>query len=269
MAVRAPFLVVLAALLLPAPAAHPLETVEEIQDCASRNLPQDSSVQTVVLRAHDRTGALTEMRAKIYWKRFEDGFSRVLLRFSDPPDMRGSALLLIQKKEANDMFMYLPELQRVKRVTGHMMQGSMFGTDFSYEEFERLQGLEAEQFVAQRLPDEDVGGRPAYVIQTVPKDGLPPEQIPSYERIVTWIDRQLCVPLKVEFQERGAQVRKRLQADPAAIEKSGERHLARRMEIVDLRDETRTEIVVEEIELEAKISPSTFSVRELETRESF
>jgi len=269
MIVRTPSVLVLGALLLAAPPAFPLETVEEIRDCVSRNLPQDSSIQTVVLRSHDRMGSVTEMRAKIYWKRFEDGFSRLLLRFSDPPDMRGSALLLIQKEQVNDMFMYLPELQRVKRVTGHMMKGSMFGTDFSYEEFERLQGLEAQQFVTERLPDESVGDRAAYVLQAVPKDGLPPEQLPSYERSVTWIDRETCVPLKVEFYERGQKLRKRLQVDVNAIERHGERHLARHVEIVDLHDETRTELVVEAIELGAKISPSIFSARALEAKESF
>jgi hypothetical protein len=211
------------------------------------------------------------MRAKIYWARGDEGLSRVVLRISDPPDMRGSAILLLEKKPQPDMFMYLPELQaipgsggRVKRITGRMMSGSMFGTDFSYDEFQRLQGIEGEDFESQRLPDAEAAGRPAYVVQTTFK-GAATEK-PTVDRIVIFVDRELCVPMQMEFFERGDQLRKRLVVDPARIVPEGGRHIAHRLEISDVRDGTRTEMVVEEIELEAEIPQAVFTTRWLESQ---
>jgi hypothetical protein len=110
-------------------------TVEELDACLQENLPKKSTVLDVEFRSRDRANVVTSLRAKLYWKDF-DGKARVLLRLSDPPKYRGSALLIIQKQdEQRDMFMFLPELGRSKRITGRMMSGPVFGTDFSYEEF--------------------------------------------------------------------------------------------------------------------------------------
>lgn len=259
------------ALALCAAPATALETADEIQACMKRNFPEKTSVQTIVLTSQDRIGATTTMRAKIYWRKDEEGKSKVVLRLSDPPDMRGSAILVIEKKPQPDMFMYLPELQvapgsggRVKRITGRMMSGSMFGTDFSYEEFQRLQQIEGDNYATERLPDADVAGRAAYVLQSTWKG--PAADKPAVDRTIVRVDRENCVPLEMEFFERGDQLRKRLTTDVAKVEQTGGRHIARRMEMADVRDGTKTELVVEEIELDPELSESVFSTRWLESQ---
>ena len=158
---RAPWLALFPTLLLPlgaAPAGAAAETAEAIQKCVENNLPEHSSEQTVVFRAEDRIGAITESKATIYWRRFGNGRSRVLIRFSSPEDLRGASVLLLERgKDARDIFMYLPALREVKRITSRMMSGSMFGTDFTYEEFERIQDYAATA-AATRLPDRELDG---------------------------------------------------------------------------------------------------------------
>ena len=60
----------------------------------------------------------------------------MLLRVHEPADLEGAGLLLLEKSDRTDMFIYLPDLKKVKRVTSHMLSGSLFGSDFSYEDFE-------------------------------------------------------------------------------------------------------------------------------------
>jgi outer membrane lipoprotein-sorting protein len=260
--IRGMLLAALATLAV-APAVKALDTLDEIHDCMDANLPDPSSVQIIVMKAHDRIGSVTQTRAKIYWKKGDDDLSNVLVRLSDPPEMRGAAILMLEKKSSsNDILMYLPELKRVKRVTGHMMSGSMFGTDFSYEEFESLQGLGTEDFEESLGAPAEVDGRPVYVIEARAREGL--KEKPNYERTVTYVDQATCSPLKVEFFERGDRVRKRMQTDASSIEKIGERNVVRRLQIEDLRDETRTELEIEEIDFDAKVSRSLFSTRALE-----
>jgi hypothetical protein len=249
----------LVALAAPATAA----TLDEVQDCMDGNQPQSTSLQTIVMNAHDRIGSVTQTRARIYWRKFDDGLSKVLVRLSDPPEMRGAAILMLEKKGSrNDMFMYLPELHRVKRVTGHMMSGSMFGTDFSYEEFESLQGLENEDFAKELLSDTSLDGRPVYLMQATAKQGL--EEKPNYEKVMTYVDQETCVMLKVEFFERGNRLRKRLLGDAKLITQSAGKNVLQRIEVFDLRDETKTELVVEDIEFGADIKTSMFTTRMLE-----
>ena len=200
------------ALLLPqAGAADESATlsVEDIEDCVERSGPAKSSVQSVTLRSVDEKGAAKESEAKLYWKKFDNGLSRVLIRFSAPLDLRGSALLVIElENDKRDMFMYLPEFKKVKRVTTSMMSNPMFGTDFSYEEFERLYGLTS-NLTSRRLEDGRIGDKTVYVVESVPNS----EADSAYTRILQYIEQERCIPLKSEFFEGGAEPRKVLSLD--------------------------------------------------------
>ena len=123
-AMRSPFrlLPALAGLLSLAalPAATPAAAdaaLEEVQACMERNTPKRTSTQTLRFRSVDRLGGETQIRAMSYGKLFEDGLRKLVTRFSEPADVRGSALLIEQKEEGNEMFLYTPELRRTRRIS--------------------------------------------------------------------------------------------------------------------------------------------------------
>lgn len=235
-----------------------LSTLDEIEACVEANEPEGSSVQTVVVRSVNRVGSETEMRSKIYWQQDEEERSKVLMRFDAPPDMRGSAILLLEQDGRNDMFMYLPELRRVRRITTHMMQGSMFGTDFTYEDFERLQGM-SEDASGERLPDGEAAGRPAYVLRYTPAADSGSE----YSHMISYVDQETCVPTRLELFEAGDRLRKVLEAAPASLTKESTGWIARKMTMRDLRDETHTEMAITELEIGVDLPARTFSQRNL------
>jgi len=243
--------------VLPVPAAA-LDTVEEIEACMKANRPTGSSIQTIEMETRDRVGATRSMRSKIYWQEDDQARAQIMMRFEGPPDMRGSSLLMQERKGENEMFMYLPELGRVRRVSRHMMSGSLFGTDFTYEQFEWLQGF-AENQSSERLPDVDLDGRPAYLLESVPGG-----EGSEWETVRSYIDHASCVLVKAEFFEKGAKLRKVLGADPAKISLEGEIHLAHELVMRDLRDETQTTVAIEDVELGADISRKMFTKSELE-----
>jgi hypothetical protein len=243
------------------PAAAASASAEEIEDCVRANLPRDSSVQTLVFRSTDRLGATTGFESTLYWKRFEGGLSKVVLRFEAPPDMRGAGVLLIEKRGRRpDTFMYLPALRKVKRVSSRSASSSLFGTDFSYEDFERLIGMSADAR-RERLADVVVDGRILYVIEALPAS----DAGSAYERVATFVDPETCIPLETRSFEPGGQLRRRLVVDPDRITREGDRWVPRLQVMHDLRDETRTELHVEHIEMEADIHRRMFSERWLES----
>lgn len=236
------------------------ETAAEIEQCVRENLPRKSSVQSVRFRSTNRVGEVTGSDATIHWKLFEEGLSRVLLRFTAPLDMRGAGVLLIENRGRRpDTFMYLPELGKVRRVSSRTATSSLFGTDFSYEDFERLVGMSSDAS-KERTADAKVEGREVYVVVGRPD----PESDSAYERVVTFIDKETCVPLRTESYEPGDELRKLLTADSSRIEREGTLWVPREQTMRDLRDETQTELVIEKIDIDAKIHQKMFSARELE-----
>jgi hypothetical protein len=231
---------------------------EMVRACMRANEPKTTSVQSIRLEAHDRSGGVTYSKATVYWSREETGLSKVMARIFEPPDMRGAGLLLIEEDDHAPMYMYLPETGRVRRVNKHMAQGSLFGTDFTYEEFQHIYGLVKDQ-KSVRLPDEELDGRPVYVLSGTPGAGS------SYERTRFIVDKASCVPLRMEFYERGDRLRKLIVADVDSIIEVDGRHLAEKLEARDQRDGTKSLLLVEKIEFGVRIPRRTFSTNWLET----
>ena len=237
-----------------APAAA-IETAEEIEDCVRGNRPNETSIQTIVFRARDRTGAEKQSRARVYWKRFPDERSKVLIRVSEPIKSRGAGLLLIEGDDKTDRFIYLPALRKVRRITKSSSSGALLGTDFSSAELEQWQNLR-DDGESVRLEDAVVAGKPVWVIQSEPNDT-------GYERIVSSIDQETCVALKVEYYERGDQLHKVMTVEPDQVSIESGLHIPRKLLMTNLFDKTSTELIVEEIEIDPPVRDKVFSKKEL------
>lgn len=246
------------AVLLFATSAAAQGSADEVDSCLRRNFPKISSVQTMRFETRDRMGSTRAIEGKIYWRRGEGENSKTLVRIENPPELRGSSYLVIEKTGSLDIFVYLPEYQKVRRITPHALAGSLFGTDFSYEDMLRLRHV-FEQEKMERQPDETLEGRAAYVAKMTP----PPDSGSSYERVQVWVDRTSCVPLKMEFYAKGGALAKELSTDPATIAKQGEFWVASGFRLKDLHEQTETSLRLGDVEIDTELPDRLFSERAL------
>jgi hypothetical protein len=240
-------------------------TAQEIQQCVQQNFPDDSMIQTLKMVSLDRLGVERVLEAEMWWqKNQETRLSNVLMTFDNPPELRGASVLIIEKKPQNDMFMFLPELGKTRRITSQMVQGNMMGTDYSYEDFQRMQGL-LSGLESKRLPDETIAERKAFVTESAPADGSS-----EYSLIRSWIDQETCVPLQVEFFSKdSAEPVKRMTMKHASVTKETTGYMPREIAMKDLRTETATTIVIEKLQVSVPIERKRFSQSELERQGRF
>ena len=243
-------LVGLACLLLPGPVGAAPEGVEEVDDCLRRNIPEKSSVQTVQLETTDRTGGTRTLEAKIFWKRAKNDLSNTLIEVEAPPSDRGSLYLWLEGEEHSETWVFLPELQRVRRIHPRSANGSLFGSDFSYEDVQHVQKISSDSS-AKRLEDTVLDGRAVYVVRsdTSAVEGT------AYDHIVYQIDKETCVPLEIEFFETATELRKRLQADPKSLSQAGDGWVAK-----------STKLLVEKVEIDPDLSDRIFTLSNLQRR---
>lgn len=260
MPLRCIWLALFGVVLISSARAEEPKTADEIQACVEANLPKTSSVQSIALRAKDRVSAITESKATIYWKKFQDGRSRVLLEFSLPDDLRGASVLLLERKKPGerDMFMYLPELRAVKRITSRMVTGSMFGTDFSYEDFQMIEDY-SKKVESKRLADALLDGETAYLLESRPAAG----EVSGYTRILEYIDPKTCVRLKTELFEANDRLRKVASSDRKTLAEVSGLHYAPKLTLRDLVEQTETELSIEKIEVGVDIPDRLFSQTQL------
>jgi hypothetical protein len=243
-----------------APAQPSDPAVEEVRTCVARNLPSKDSVQEVRFTSLDRTGSERVLEAKVYWKRFENEHSGTLIEVEAPESVRGSAYLILEQEGREDMFVYLPEFKKSRRIHPNTASGSLFGTDLSYEDIRYMRRV-AGELQGKREPDSTLDGRAVYVVSMKPTG----EEVSAYERIDAFIDREDCVPLKIDFYESGDRLAKELTADPSSVrQEPGGQRIARSMVMRNLLDETETRLTVLKVKLDTDLPKRLFTVGHIE-----
>ncbi len=238
----------------------PSATLSEIEACASRNLPDAAGVIEFSVEAVDRTGAVTSSRAEIRWTKDEDELARIILRVSEPAKTAGTALLIMDKEsDQPEFFLRLPEIKRVKRVRSKRLRGPVLGTDFSFEDLQRLR-TPLDRTNLELIGIAELEGRPAWLLEAIPGE----DDGSEYTRVLTYVDQRDCVPIQVDLFERDDRLRKRLRAAPDEILEVGSAHLPHLFTMEDLRRETHTIIRIERFESTRQLPVEEFTKRALQ-----
>lgn len=160
-----------------------------------------SSTLTMVLRNRNGDTSTRAMRAKIL--EVSDDGDKSIFVFDDPLDVKGTALLTYSHKSgADDQWLYLPALKRVKRISTKNRSGPFMGSEFAYED---MSSQEVEKFTYRYLRDEILDGREMYVLEQFPVD-----KKSGYTRQVVWMGKEHYRPFKVDYYDRKSTLLKTL-----------------------------------------------------------
>lgn len=119
-----------------------------------------------------------------------------LIRFLEPRDIAGTGLLGQAKSDgSSEQWLYLPELDRVRRVATDRKGGRFVGSDLFFED---LQERKPEKDRHRIVGREGVNGIACEVLESVPID--PSSSV--YRRRVSWIDPLTLLAHRVDYFER-------------------------------------------------------------------
>jgi hypothetical protein len=115
--------------------------------------------------------------------------------FDRPRDVKGTAFLSHTKiNAADDQWLYLPALKRVKRISSANKSGPFMGSEFAYED---LLSQEVEKYKYKWLRDEPCGTNDCFVLERYPL-----YESSGYTRQIVWTDKAEYRPMKIEFYDR-------------------------------------------------------------------
>ncbi len=192
--------------LLVAVVANASTDIDAIQDSAAKGLAIAQEVKRLDLGWGDtqtslkmvlRTAGGRESTREIRTKTLEvdnDG-DKSLNIFDHPRDVKGTAFLSFSHPVgADDQWLYLPALKRVKRIASRNKSGPFMGSEFAYED---LSSFEVDKYTYNFLRKDACDGGQCYVVEQVPVD-----KFSGYTRQLVWIDDQEFRPWKTEFYDR-------------------------------------------------------------------
>ena len=179
----------------------------------------------------------------------KDGLRRARVEFLEPADVRGTTLLMLEQPgdERDLQYLYLPGLRKTRRIGGSQKNTSFMDSDFTYAD---LESRDAKEGSKKRLADEDVGGQPAFHVAV---DSTDPDG--DYGKLELWVHRELYLPLRIDFFDKGGKLVKTLLAK--RIEKKGTRHLVTKLHMRATAG-SETVLDVEAIDLDARFTDADF-----------
>lgn len=225
---------------------------------ASRDRIKADTLSTrsrMVITAKD--GSTTERVIDQYSKDGPKG-SRTMIVFQKPESVAGTRFLTMENKGgAEDRWIYLPSLGKVRRIASGEGSGSFMGTDFSYDDISSAtRGVEMDTHTLLR--EEALNGRPSRVVQSVSKDSSY-----QYSKMIQWIDRETAAVMKIElYDKKGTLVKV---AEMSALKDVQGRLTVTVTKMTSVQAGTSTAITMDIIKYDDPIPESVFTTAYLET----
>ena len=245
----------LAATSQAAPVADPASrSIEDISACMRVNVFDRGAVRDFQIKTADREGKSKTLKFKVFWKPDKNSDNvRITLQVIQPENVAGTAYLLIREAEEEQLYLYLPALDKVRRVVGGEISQKLWGSDLAFADIKQVQGLLLEGEVQKRA-DQQVSERPVHVLETTTNM----EQT-GYRLVRSYVDQESCMLLKAELFSDGKDPHKVLEADLSTLMEIDPWWVVLGYRMTDNRAGTHTELLLSDIYIEERLPKSLFT----------
>jgi len=149
----------------------------------------------MIMTLRSKNGKTSTRNIRVKTLEVKNDGDKSLSIFDQPADVKGTAMLTYSHGlEADDQWLYLPALKKVKRINSRNKSGPFMGSTFAFED---LSSQEIEKYSYKFLREEACGEWQCYVIERMPE-----YKYSGYTRQVTWLDKEAYRVVKVEFYDR-------------------------------------------------------------------
>jgi outer membrane lipoprotein-sorting protein len=236
-----------------APAAP---TGYDIMKQADERYTGDTARYKLTMTLTSGRGAPRIREVSYYFKDYGDT-EKILMYFNSPRDVAGTGYLSFaydDESKDDDMWLYLPAMKRVRRITGSGKNDSFMGTDFTYEDM-GSRNLSKDDFSLQG--EETVDGAPCWVVEAKAKDNKDP-----YGRRVIRVRQDSYVITAVDYYDRQGRLLKTLRV--SGIVQIDGIWSAQKMEMTNVQDKHSTVIEMSEIRFNMSLEDRLFEAANLE-----
>jgi hypothetical protein len=253
---RRAFLYLLLLPLLQAAAQQP--DAETIMN-KSRELTLTGSLSAnLTLTITEKNGSARVRKISMLSKSFADGTEKRIIKFLEPADVRGTAMLIFDNKSsADEMWIYLPALKKTRRIVS-----SEKGKSFMSSEFSNADMSSPAQGDFINIHMENSGKENQWVIESKPVNEDKADEY-GYSRKISYLSADKTEIRKMEFYNFDGKLFKVI--DIKAIQPgSNGKYIIKDMTARNLLNGRSSEIKFENISMNAAIDDKIFTLENLE-----
>ncbi|HSP00319.1 MAG TPA: outer membrane lipoprotein-sorting protein [Thioalkalivibrio sp.] len=197
---------------------------------------------------------------QMFTYRLDKGYGEVwsLIRFTAPSDIAGTGLLTLDHADGtSDQWVYLPALDRSRRIPAARKGGRFVGSDLVFED---LQDRKVEMDRHRLLGQETVSGVPTLMLESIPVDA----SNSTYGRRVSWVHQESLLPLRIDFYAPGRDDSPAKRMEVHRLEQVQGIWTVMDSSVTDLGTGHRTRLVMEAVVYDQRLPESLFSSQALE-----
>jgi hypothetical protein len=233
------------------------EAARELLQSAFANRYEVDLTTQIDLVVHSRSGQQRKRTLNAVTKVIDDRVHS-LGRLTSPEHLRGMTVMMMEADDrSHDAFIYMPSLDKVRRINTSQRGDAFFGTDVTYEDIEH-QTVADYNFL--KVTREVVDGEPALLIHASPKRRF------NYDRVVFTIAEKDGAILGADYFKRGADEPYRVLSAPRShMIETGGHVLPTRMRVENRMKGSHTDVALRNLRTDQEIDDRIFSVRTLES----
>jgi hypothetical protein len=197
---------ILACLMTAGAASSQMTGKQVMEEQKKRHEIKSETVVNAMLLV-DAKGEKEQRVIKSYFKDLGNGETRMLVVFSDPASVKGTAMLSWNHNgRQNDQWLYLPSQKKLQRIAEGSKKNAFMGTDLTFEDME---GEELDNFNYNLMKDEALDGKDCFVVEAVPA-GDEQKRNSGYAKRKLWVRKDIFFTVKVEFYDQRGDLQKTL-----------------------------------------------------------
>ena len=163
------------------------DIIQKVNDQFNTETSYGKSKMTIVTTSGQKRTFVQESWSK-------DKGEKNLVRYLEPRRVKDQAVLMLN--HADDIWMFFPRTQRVRKLATHAKKQKMQGSDFSYEDMGSGDAF-IDDFTSKRLEDEQKEGQDCYKLELIRKQ----ESGSSYSRLIMWIIKENFLPVVIDYYD--------------------------------------------------------------------
>ena len=217
------------------------------------NLPTgDDQTSVLTMTLTNKSGQTRVRKIQQYTKDLGDTEKSIMF-FLSPADVKNTSFMnwSYDSDKADDQWIYLPALKKVKRISSDSKSDYFMGSDFTYDD---LGDRKLDADVHKLLRTEKVDGIDCYVVESVSKD-----EDYMYSKTITWIRKDNFVGMKKEFYDEDEDLLKVLKIKK--VEKISGFWVITHSEMKNVQKNHKTSMQLSAIKINTGVSASKFTDR--------
>ena len=243
-----------------AKAAEPTVNVDDILKKAVQNVYAKAEESTYVMKLIDADGKENARKMKVWFKRDGEEKAKLLIKFSEPADIRGTGLLnIIEKGKQGDQWLYLPAIKKVRRIKGGNEDESFLGSDFTTGD---LSVDTKDRFAYTVAGSKKYENADCYELVGVPAGDVDKSSLP-YSKKIMLVRKDNSMAMRTEFYNQNNELEKVLTLS-GVHQESDKKWMADRMEMKNMLSKHVTLIQIEKRDRARTPADSIFTQANLE-----